>query len=102
MRTVCTKSALRFVFQFRGNLLIALAAVGKMRAHRSARAADRVGADRANDLAVLGLNARQISAALGRRGYVHPDGLARDDEAPEVVEEPNELRIGGGFGDPAM
>src|SRR5262249_36500772 len=66
------------------------------------RPGHRAGADRAHDLAVLALNAIEVGAPLRRSADVYPDGLARDDEATEIIEKAHELRIAGGLSDAAM
>src|SRR5262245_9014385 len=81
-----------------GKLLITLAAVGEMRPHGGARPGHSAGADCAHDLAVLALDAVEVGTPLRRRTDVHPDGLARNDEAAEIIEKAHELRIAGGLG----
>src|SRR5205807_7267243 len=79
---------------------MALAAVAEVPAHGRARLRHRAGADGLHDVAVLALE----RLAVGAPGHAGPaaNGLARDDEAPEMLEKAPELRVAGGVGDAAM
>ena len=59
-------------------------------------------ADSGHDLAMLVLNAIEIGPPLFCGSDRHPDGLTRNDEAAEVIEEARELRIAGCLRDPAV
>ena len=83
-----------------GEFLIALAAVEQMPAHGRARLRHRSAADRLHDVAMLPLEGLAVDALGYPRSTA--DGLARNDEAPEMLQQPPELRIAGGVGNAAM
>ena len=62
---------------------------------------DRAAADRLHDVAVLVLERLADRPRFGI-ARAAADGLARNDEAAEILEEAPELRIAGGIGDAAM
>src|SRR6516165_4123086 len=84
---------LRITLQLLGEFLIALTAVGEVRAHGGARPRRRALAHRTQDIPVLCLDALQIGPPLRRRTNADADCLARNDEATEIIEEADELRI---------
>src|SRR6266480_1209719 len=104
IRTVCMlysfPTASSGIAELGGEALIALAAVAEVPAHGRARLRHRAGADGLHDVAVLALE----RLAVGAPGHAGPaaNGLARDDEAPEMLEKAPELRVAGGVGDAAM
>src|SRR3954452_23081931 len=88
------------VVELVGERLIALAAVEQMPAHRGARLRHRASADRLHDVAMLLLEGFAVGAL--RHAGTAADGLARNDQAAEMLQEAAELRIAGGVGDRAM
>ena len=87
-----------------GELPIALAAVAEMAAHGGTRAAapcargSRLKIARCSSWIICEIGA----LALGAAGRLDAHALARNDEAAEIFEESDELRIAGGLGDGAM
>src|SRR5262249_6808870 len=93
MRSVSMSRCRARVAQPGRQLLVALAAAYEVPPHCGARGPHRMRADRLDELVVLLLDAVQVGLALRRRAGRHAHGLARDDEASEIVEEAHELRI---------
>src|SRR5262245_5853129 len=102
MRTVSMSRCRSRVAKPDRQLLVALAAAYEVPPHGSARGPHRMRADRLDDLVVLLLDAVQVGLPLRRRAGRHAHGLARDDEASEIVEEAHELRIVRRLGDAAV
>src|SRR5512145_633454 len=85
-----------------GERLVALAAVEQMALHCGARRRNCMRADRPHDRLVLLLDALQIGLPFLGGTERPPHGLARDDEAAEIFEKADELRIAGRLGDAAV
>src|SRR5215470_19317334 len=88
------------IAELRGESLIALAAVEQMPAHGGTRLHDSTFADRTHDRAMFLLEYLAVDAPGQPRAA--GDGLTRDDEASEMLQEAPELWIAGGIRDAAM
>ena len=81
-----------------GEPLVALAAVEQVPAHRRARGT----AGRGSPARCRGAPAGRFRCRRAWVSRAAADGLPRDDEASEMLQEALELRIAGGVGDAAM
>src|SRR5712692_2848856 len=81
-------------------LLIAAAAVEQVPAHGGTRLRHRTASDRLHDLPVFLLE--RLAIDLSRHPRAPANGLARNDQAAQMLQKASELRVAGGIGDAAV